>query len=642
MALAACAVVPAARAGPIEDDVVAAELSRVYDEAALGRAAVSPEASDRRLAAEAAGRLKEGRALSLLLPLLDDPAGPVRRSALFALGQIGSADVVLPLRAALGRLAPADLPFVLEALGKTRDPRAVSDLARHLRHGDADVRGSAALALARAGDAGATQDAFAALALEDDPGVRWRLIYAAWVLLRERARREARPVAAPAEWTSALREAAAAGRPFEDRVFALRGLGQTEGQRSWLLDRLADPDARIVVEALRGTARPFDAASAGQVAALAAHADPLVREEVIEHLAAGGAEAAGPLAEVAARLSDDPRLRARALVALAAAGKDPGPLPPGDDAWREETAWQIAAHLPDLLPSDPPRTVRGQVAAAEACGKERVPAARAVAVLLDLLQRDDFAVRSSAVVSLAARGSKEHAPAIVAAARASPGTGRMDVRIEAANALAALGVADEWLDAAALDPDGPVRVAARAALLKLGRPLPPTPPPSGFRLHGHDARGVRAAARALRGALLVLETTQGTIVARLLPDDAPAHCVNLAALAGKGFYDGLTWHRVVADFVIQGGCPRGDGWGGPGYLLPDEISDRPYVRGTVGMPKGNDDTGGCQIFISHLPTPHLEGRYTVFAQVVEGFAVVDRIRVGDRIVKARVEVAPER
>ena len=96
------------------------------------------------------------------------------------------------------------------------------------------------------------------------------------------------------------------------------------------------------------------------------------------------------------------------------------------------------------------------------------------------------------------------------------------------------------------------------------------------------------------------------------------------------------WHRVVPDFVVQGGCPRGDGWGGPGYVLPDEIGMRPYVRGTVGMPKSGPDTGGCQVFVTHLPTPHLDGRYTVFAQVVIGLDVVDRIRVGDRIVKAVV------
>jgi peptidyl-prolyl cis-trans isomerase B (cyclophilin B) len=152
---------------------------------------------------------------------------------------------------------------------------------------------------------------------------------------------------------------------------------------------------------------------------------------------------------------------------------------------------------------------------------------------------------------------------------------------------------------------------------------------------------VRAAANALVGSKLVLETTKGTIVIRLYPDEAPAHCVNIAALAGDGLYDGLTWHRVVGDFVIQGGCPRGDGSGNGGVVLPDEIGQRPYVRGTVGMPKGIDDTGGCQIFITHLPTPHLDGRYTVFGQVVEGFAAVDAIRIGDRIVKARVDLAME-
>jgi len=185
-----------------------------------------------------------------------------------------------------------------------------------------------------------------------------------------------------------------------------------------------------------------------------------------------------------------------------------------------------------------------------------------------------------------------------------------------------------------------VRAAARTALQQLGREAPREPPPSGFRLHGHDAAALLQAARALRGARVELETTRGTIEMVLLPDEAPAHCVNFATLVESGFYKDLLWHRVVGNFVIQGGCPRGDGWGGPGYTLPDEIGRRQhYVRGTVGMPKAGDDTGGCQIFITHLPTPHLDGRYTVFAQVVRGLDVVDRIRVGDRILGARLRVA---
>jgi cyclophilin family peptidyl-prolyl cis-trans isomerase len=638
----ACALGAPAGAEALDDAVLKIELARQYDGALLERAAAAPDAADRRLAARAAGRLKDPRAVPWLLRLTEDPAGPVRRTALSALGQIAAPASVVPLRAALARLDRTDLPFALEALGKTRDARATSEVARHLRHEDADVRGAAALALFRLGDVEALPDVFAALAHEPDAEARWRAVYAAWRLLRERARRDERPVAVPPDQAAALLAAAGPDRPFAERVFALRALGHVDGKRGAVEDFLTDPDPRLVIEALAATATPFDEGVARRAAALAKHDDPLVRAAAVEHVAAGGAGAAPLLLELLEPLAaKDPELHGRVRVALAAAGQESEPLAEGSDALLEETLWRVAAELPARIPEAAPRTVRGQVAAAEACGKEKLPAERALPLLLELLQSPDFTVRSTAVASLGARGARERAGAIVAAARASRGAAFLDVRVEAANALAALGVADPWLTEATGDPDAPVRAAARAALEKLGRPVPPATP-AGFRLDGRDAAGIREAARELRGARLVLETTKGTIVARLHPDDAPAHCVSLATLAGRGFYDGLTWHRVVNDFVIQGGCPRGDGWGGPGYALPDEIGQRPYVRGTVGMPKGPDDTGGCQIFITHIATPHLDGRYTVFAQVVEGFDVVDRIRVGDRITRARVETEPER
>jgi peptidyl-prolyl cis-trans isomerase B (cyclophilin B) len=93
----------------------------------------------------------------------------------------------------------------------------------------------------------------------------------------------------------------------------------------------------------------------------------------------------------------------------------------------------------------------------------------------------------------------------------------------------------------------------------------------------------------------------------------------------------------VPNFVIQGGDPDGNGWGGPGYSIPDEISRIGYGTGTVGMPKGGKDTGGCQLFITHIPTPHLDGNYTVFGKVVSGLEVIDQIEVGDLIVRAVVK-----
>ncbi len=128
-----------------------------------------------------------------------------------------------------------------------------------------------------------------------------------------------------------------------------------------------------------------------------------------------------------------------------------------------------------------------------------------------------------------------------------------------------------------------------------------------------------------------IHTSRGTIDIRLLPDKAPVTVANFVHLARSGFYNGLTFHRVVPGFVIQGGDPRGDGWGGPGYTIPCEYSDVPYDRGTVGIAHAGKDTGGSQFFITHTPQPHLNGRYTVFGRVVKGMEIVDTIMIFDKI-----------
>jgi cyclophilin family peptidyl-prolyl cis-trans isomerase len=140
--------------------------------------------------------------------------------------------------------------------------------------------------------------------------------------------------------------------------------------------------------------------------------------------------------------------------------------------------------------------------------------------------------------------------------------------------------------------------------------------------------------------VVVIETDKGELSLRCFAKEAPIHVASFVDLVRNGHYDGLPWHRVVPNFVIQGGDPRGDGWGGAGYLLRDEINQVRYERGTVGMPKAGKDTGGGQLFITHLPTPHLDGNYTAFARVTSGLDVVDRIEVGDRILRAYVDSDP--
>jgi peptidyl-prolyl cis-trans isomerase B (cyclophilin B) len=126
-------------------------------------------------------------------------------------------------------------------------------------------------------------------------------------------------------------------------------------------------------------------------------------------------------------------------------------------------------------------------------------------------------------------------------------------------------------------------------------------------------------------------TDRGEIEIELLFGIAPLTVMNFIDLAKEDFYEGLIFHRVVPGFVVQGGCPRGDGWGGPGYYIRDEWSSHPYATGTVGIATSGKDTGGSQFFITLSPQPHLEGRYTVFGQVVSGMDVVNDIARGDVI-----------
>jgi peptidyl-prolyl cis-trans isomerase B (cyclophilin B) len=123
-----------------------------------------------------------------------------------------------------------------------------------------------------------------------------------------------------------------------------------------------------------------------------------------------------------------------------------------------------------------------------------------------------------------------------------------------------------------------------------------------------------------------IETSKGAIEIELLDEDAPKTVANFVELVGKGYYDGLTFHRVIPDFMVQGGCPRGDGTGGPGYEFEDEANDHKIARGALAMANRGPDTNGSQFFIVTADEcPWLDGKHTVFGRVTGGMDVVDEI-----------------
>jgi peptidyl-prolyl cis-trans isomerase B (cyclophilin B) len=141
--------------------------------------------------------------------------------------------------------------------------------------------------------------------------------------------------------------------------------------------------------------------------------------------------------------------------------------------------------------------------------------------------------------------------------------------------------------------------------------------------------------------IATIETDRGTIRLELFDEQTPKTVANFEKLSADGFYDGLTFHRVIPDFMIQGGCPRGTGTGGPGYTFEDELD--PELRhdgpGVLSMANAGPNTNGSQFFITHVPTPWLDGKHSVFGRVIEGQEVVDAVRQGDRMKSVTVQEA---
>ncbi len=225
-------------------------------------------------------------------------------------------------------------------------------------------------------------------------------------------------------------------------------------------------------------------------------------------------------------------------------------------------------------------------------------------------------------VKISARGAALLA-LIADGATALPGH-KLDVVLEALDAIkkhkpeGAAAVVRPWT----ANPNHAVRARAVSTLFALD----PKAQPIAWKPAKVEARGDVGPP-----VKVVLRTTRGNIGLELWPQHAPATVASFLSLAKKGEYNGVPFHRVIASFVSQGGDPRGDGHGGPGYSLPAEWTRLPYGAGTLGMAHAGKDTGGCQFFLGHRPHPHLDGGYTVFGRTTDGLEVVQSLQQGDLI-----------
>lgn len=559
----------------------------------------SKEAPVRVRAALAVGRIGDREAIERLRALLDDPEAG--ETAAWALGRIeGGSDVLVRC---LERPCPASAAAARALSGPASFRRPAVEALVGALSGVAAREAAISLGvLARNKDARFPPSVYQALVYAMHRGdARAGAAYALSRLPRAEA-------GGGVQDSEGLQAALRDGDPWT-RSLAARAWGRQGLPATGLREPLRDPDWRVRVEAARGLASATGA------------------EAVLQEAFAGEASP-------------------HVIVALSEAAVQLGVLPPEPESFAQPTAQCAVAQARDRI--------RKQLIDTPRCGEDEwLSRARtgALAAELGLPQARDAFRDGDGRVRGAAAGSA--APAFADDLRRLLDDPDASVVQEAAGALAKLPpepatkeaalAAARRLAGAHARPAGNPESDALTALVALTGPLPqllPTPNAALAAALGRSpiAVPVPDEARAMpRARLLRLRTSRGQLVIDLRPDVAPLTSSALAILANRAFYDGLTFHRVVPDFVVQGGDPRGDGDGGPGWALPDEHSPLRFLRGTLGIATSGPETGGSQLFLCHSPQPHLDGRYTVAGQLRSGEDVLDALQPGDTILAASAE-----
>ncbi len=642
--------------------------------AGLAACAHDPAATSLAPSAEtdrALGRAQAPKAVAAVLAGFADPSPAVGAAAVFAAGQFGLSWQPLPEadldRLVVGLTAAAEVSHDLaertqlaRALGKFARPAAVVPLEKMLADAPPDLQREIGISLGRIaygtqGKAPGLEaiEPLTAILLHGEPSARYGAAYA----LMRMKRAEARPAL-----TFGIKD----GEPTVRAVCA-RGLADVAEptELPYLLERLGDPDEGVRVEAARalgklGAKCPATGACPA-AAAIDTALETLVKAYAPDYPATGMAllalaqeklpPATQPalekaIASLAPGESRDRRVigcwLAGSLDHLNKAGATPAldVCKPGTDLVAWEAALQVhvlsesvaeapvrAAALIRLPPLTP--TVAGAVD--DALGDLGVDTPAVRAHLLFDLTSPDFAIAISAADAAGKLKIAEAVPLLPRVLTLAEATAQDDGMATVLTHLAGLHapnaavILTRYLD----DPRPTVRAGALAGLEVL-KANPAVIPEPRARVAPPTEAGPLDRAHVAR-----IRTSRGEMVLQLEAGSRTAG--NFAQLARRSFYDGLTWHRVVPDFVVQGGDPRGDGSGGPGYTIPCEIGEQRYVRGAVGMALSGKDTGGSQFFITLSAQPHLEGKYTIFGLVQSGMEVADQLVEGDHIESVVIE-----
>ncbi len=636
--------------------VLAAEDARDFQSDLFRRALVAPDSLVRRIAALGAGRIGDVRATSLVVPLLADPDTTVRVAAAFALGLLRDTAAIQPLVDRLTGLPGLDATTAAEAvtaLAKIGGPKS-GDFFSGVLGGKVtlsqDDRTPAFLAiLGESWRLGPDAPVTGLLPYVDDTlaSPRLRAVYSLGRLRApEAGNRLLLVLHDPEAYIRSL-----AARTLTQSYVASTKLARSS-VASLLLRAADDPSPQVRINALRSLESYKDSTLASKIVPMLD--DPLsgIQLQAAEALGElGGPEAAKGLARVASGKSAA-ALRRAALVALARV--DSAAFEQAAARWRTSTDWldraAAAQGTANAGPGPSPAFLADRdgrvVAAGLQAWSERIegPDAALLAAARPLLAHRDAAVRSVAADAVARAADPADLPALTRMYQATGHDSFPEAALSALDAILAIRqsgeaaqnrVDREFLQGSARPGDYLIRRWAEEKWPEAAARWGPSHPiTTGRSLQDYRdlARRYLTAPDSLARPHVVIDTEgRGPIELELFGPDAPLTVDNFLRLVDRRFFDRNRWHRVVPNFVVQDGDPRGDGFGGPGGAIRDEINRNRYDAPMIGMALSGPDTGESQWFINLSAQPHLDGTYTVFGKVVSGTAALTRITPGDVI-----------
>jgi cyclophilin family peptidyl-prolyl cis-trans isomerase/HEAT repeat protein len=664
-ALTWCAALAAQAPAPVDEAVVgtiahlvALSDGRQYDGGVLSQALHADNLNVRVQAALAAGRIGDPDAVDLLIPALSDSAVPVQASAAFALGLLKSVRAVDALLTLVRSVPPAaqgpremEAVTALAKIGGPEGAAAIRTILESAPLGQTAVPPAVSTALLEAWRLGARAPIPQLVGFADnaDETVRAHALYSLGRL---------RSASAGAQLLRGLND-----QSDEVRAIAARSLTATLADssglgRSAVAARLrplvSDDNTGVRINALRALAsfRRDSGVAPGVVSALTDRTVGVVVQAETTLGALGGSAAIEALRRQLA--SPGFGVRRQAILGLAEADSGAGNSAAASVAASSEWRWRSVAteayaitknrsRLEALL-ADPD----GRVVAAALGGLARIVPDNDTALAgraRTLLTHADPAVRSVAADALARSPSVDDIDRLIAAYARAQNDPFDDARLSAVSALAAIAdagaaprvrVVQAFVSGVPRPDDYLVRRLAAARLSEAADAWgtgagPITTGKTDAEYRDIVRRYLLPSAMGQPNPQVTIETDRGTLTIELLPVQAPLTVAAFLALVDRRYFDGQTWHRVVPNFVVQAGDPRGDGWGGPGTLLRDEINPLHYTTGSVGMALSGPDTGGSQFFITYSSQPHLDGTYTIFGRLSGDARVLQSLAQGDRI-----------